>query len=193
VQKGVDKLKSGVSLPKARSAFLEFVPPASSHAGVANPSKRFALEADTALSNGLQITDKTLVGPQTAKKWDKQALLRNKGAAKEAHASENKEVVLTEEGIAKAVADKAIEIANALTQKFPAKNKTAHQGQYDTLEDTFGNHIPVVVVDGKWVVLTERSLIARRKAPKFWHHERDACKAASSTCGQRKTEETVGR
>jgi hypothetical protein len=94
----------------------------------------FALEADTALSNGLQTTDNTLAGPHTAKKWDKQALLRKKGAAKEAHASENKETVSTEEGIAKAAADKAIEIANALTQKFPAKNKTAHQGQYDTLD-----------------------------------------------------------
>jgi hypothetical protein len=70
---------------------------------------------------------------------------------------------LTEEGLVKSAAAKAIATANMLTQKFPAKGKSAYKGAYDTIEDKYGNRIPVVALDGRWVVLTEKSLIQSRR------------------------------
>jgi hypothetical protein len=74
--------------------------------------------------------------------------------------------VLSEEDIAKREAAKAIAMADVLTQKYPSQGNTAHQGMYKTIADKYGNLVPVVALNGNWVILTEKTLIASRKKAK---------------------------
>ena len=50
-----------------------------------------------------------------------------------------------------------------LTTKYPSQGNTAHQGRYETIADKYGNLVPVVALNGNWVILTEKTLIASRK------------------------------
>jgi hypothetical protein len=102
------------------------------------------------------------VASRRQRNWNKKMTQRS-GASVGGAFGETNKLDTTEEGLAKAAAAKAIQTADELTKKFPPKSKTAHQGAYTTLADKYGNRIPVVPVNGKWVVLTERSLIKSRK------------------------------
>jgi hypothetical protein len=73
---------------------------------------------------------------------------------------------MSEEKIAKRGAAKAIAVAEVLTKRYPSQGHTAHQGMYETIADKYGNLVPVVALNGKWVVLTEKTLVASRKNAK---------------------------
>ena len=181
VKESIDKLKKGVSIPKARSECMEFQPPATNsvnqggqrqnqrskrraHGGYNNVKLVFDIDSESATQVSTMSEAETAASRRSTH-WSKKTAQRS-GASTGGASSENKAQDTTEEGLAKAAAAKAIQTADTLTKKFPSKGKTAHQGAYTTLEDKFGNRIPVVAVDGKWVVLTERSLIESRKQEK---------------------------
>ena len=68
--------------------------------------------------------------------------------------------------LAIAAAKTAIQVADAAIASDPPKAKTAHQGAYATIPDKFGNLLPVVMIEGKWVPLTPATLReSRKKAP----------------------------
>jgi hypothetical protein len=65
-----------------------------------------------------------------------------------------------------AAAKVALQVANAALVKHPPKTKTAHQGAYNTVSDKFGNKLPVVAINVKWVPLTGSTLLkSRKKSP----------------------------
>jgi hypothetical protein len=65
-----------------------------------------------------------------------------------------------------AAAKMAILIADAAVASDPPKIKSAHQGAYATIADKYGNLLPVVMLEGKWVAVTPATLReSRKKAP----------------------------
>jgi hypothetical protein len=181
VKERIDKLKTGVSIPKAISECMEFQLPVTNpvNQGGQRQNQRSKRRSQGRYNNVKLVFDidsksatqvSTMSEAETAASrksthWTKKTAQRS-GASTGGVSNKNKAQDTTEEGLAKAAAAKAIQTADTLTKKFPSKGKTAHQGAYTTLEDKYGNRIPVVAVDGKWVVLTERSLIESRKQEK---------------------------
>ena len=174
VQQCIEQMKHEISLPQARSAFLNYLPPVRSgdatqvRQGQRNKKPRagplkliFDLDAVT-------DTNPSTTNNAPAIAWkSRQTSSKPPNLAGGAQPSSGTtEQATSEEAIAKREAAKAIAVAEVLTKRYPSHGHTAHQGMYETIADKYGNLVPVVALNGKWVVLTEKTLIASRKNAK---------------------------
>jgi hypothetical protein len=174
VQQCIEQMKHEISLPQARSAFLNYLPPVrsgdatqgrqvqSSKKPRAGPLK-LVFDLDTVSDANLPTAN---AAPANAWKSRKTTSKPPNSTAGSQPRIETTEQVMSEEEIAKNEAAKAIAVAEVLTKWYPSQGHTAHQGMYDTIADKYGNLVPVVALNGKWVVLTEKTLIASRKIAK---------------------------
>jgi len=174
VWQNLDRMNRGVSLKAQRSFFMEFSPPR--QATITTPTGKrgqgrlvpahvklvFDLEDDTVVS--LLSTDDATSRSSSNRRLGKR---RGQSHGVRSAASVTPAQVDHCENAAKADAAKAVAVANAAIKKFPSQYKTAHQGDYFTTPDSFGNLFPVVFIDGKAVPLTEESLLASRKQAHF--------------------------
>ena len=168
VQAHIDKMKHEVSLPRARTAYLDFQPPvinAGTHPNARNDrrnhKRNYRKKQTSQFVFDLNAVTKSQATPALGAPPSVTAGRSTVDTSTVTTAQA--ESMSSEEATAKAAAAKAITAANALLQRYPSKGKSAHQGMYDTIADKYGNLVPVVVVDGKWVVLTEKTLIQSRK------------------------------
>ena len=178
VQQSIDMLRHEVSLPQARSAFLNYQPPVrtnDSRQERQGPRNRRTRTGPPKLVFKLNAIDEaTNKVPEAraepvAKAWQSrrnQMIPQSKADGKSASNIPIESSDSSEEASARNAAATAIATANQLTQKYPSPGNTAHQGMYDTIADKFGNLIPVVTLNGHWVVLTEKTLLASRKNAK---------------------------
>jgi hypothetical protein len=160
VMDSIEKMKSEVSVPTARSVLMDFQPTVpnvvttsqTGKQGHRHQSRRprnaqnhvklvFDLDEETAVS---ALTTADAKSASTKKSSGRSR--PPKSATEIASGTQNtaQATDLTEEKLAKSAAAKAIETANALTNKFPAKGKSAYEGACDIIEEKYGNRIPVV-------------------------------------------------
>ena len=171
VQKCINRMKHEISLPQARTAFLNYLPPVRSGDATqarqgqrhrkprAGPPK-LVFDLDAVTEAKKSTTNATPVTAWTIR-HDKGKYPHSAAVTKPSNATTDQ--AMSEEEIAKCESTKAIAMADMLTKKYPSQGNTAHQGRYETIADKYGNLVPVVALKGNWVVLTEKTLIASRK------------------------------
>jgi hypothetical protein len=169
------KLHTGVSLPaQQRSVFMDFSPPTGvitflycqtsrgkQRRGQSEVKLVFNIEAASTIS--VLTTDDTKSKASSRSR-------RKKNQGSQAGQMSSAATTVTEDdgdkAAALAAAKTAIQIADAAVAIDSPKIITAHQGAYATIADKFGNLLPVVMVEGKWVALTPATLReSRKKAP----------------------------
>jgi hypothetical protein len=173
----LERMKTGTpTLPAQRSVYMDFSPPTGiitfpnrkavhgrQRRGPSEVKLIFDIEAATTVSV-LTPDTRSRASSRSRRRQNKNGTAGTEGTA----SSLTTAAVQDDDGKAAAAlaAKTATQTADAAITKHPPKMKTAHQGAYDTIADRFGNKIPVVAIDGKWVPLTEATLLeSRRKAP----------------------------
>lgn len=176
----LDKLNNGVSLPAQRSVYMDFSPPMGIVTFPTRPNmSRRQRKRPSQLQLVFDIEAASTVSVITTDDTRSKASRKSRRNGAHGPKSETSTTAPTatsgpspagaeDDGrIAAAAAAKlAIQTADAAVAKHPPKFKTVHHGLYITVPDKFGNQLPVVLIDGKWVPLTVESLLeSRRKAP----------------------------
>ena len=173
----LERMKTGVpSLMAQRSVYMNFSPPTGiimfpnrklaqgrQRRGKSDVKLVFDIDAATTVSV-LTPETRSRASSRSRRRSNKNPLAGTAGTASFITTT----MVKVDGGKAEAVtaAKVAIQVADAALVKNPPKTKTAHQGAYDTVSDKFGNKLPIVAIDGKWVPLTEATLLeSRKKAP----------------------------
>jgi hypothetical protein len=175
----LEQSKRVATLPAQRSVYMDFSPPT----GVITfPNRQFVTAkrrnkgpGDVKLVFDLEAaTTVSVLTPDTRSRASSRSRRKCKqGGTVDGGAPHQPNATSTENAddgraAAAAFAKAAIQIADAAIAKYPPKVRTVHQGAYDTLADKFGNQVPVVAIDGKWVSLTVDTLLeSRKKGPQM--------------------------
>ena len=171
VWKSLEKMNRGVSITAQRSFFMDFRPPCPTAAITTPTGKRGgqARYVPTQVKLVFDVDDDTVVSLLSTDEAHSRSSSRRSGkrqgrqSAGRSVASPQAAQSNNQETAAKLEAAKAIAIAQAAIKKYPPTFKTAHQGDYYSLPDCFGNPRPVVFLDGRAVPLTEATLLESRK------------------------------
>ena len=171
----VRKLHTGASLPAQRSVFMDFSPPTGiitfpNRQIARGKQKRGPSEVKLVFDIEAASTMSVITNDDTKSKAPSRGSRRKKNHGKPDVQVSPTGTTVTEEDATKALAivaaKTAIQVADAAIASDPPKAKTAHQGAYATIPDKFGNLLPVVMIEGKWVSLTPATLReSRKKAP----------------------------